>query len=177
MKRINPAEISVSAILTAAAAFFLFASKSVSGSSLADPIGPKAFPIAVFWLTIVLCTYVTFVPLVLGFVKSSFSGKQQASTARRKPAGTKESGTQSRTDALQIWAVVIAMLAYALLWKYLGFVLTTVIFIAVLSLVLAPEAERSPLKSILVAAAVTAIVYLAFVKGFHVELPSFNLLQ
>lgn len=179
MKRINPAEICVSAVLIAAAAFFLFASNSISGSSLGDPIGPKAFPVAVFWLIIVLCAYVTFVPLVLQFAQSGASRRQQASTAQRQQADRKVSGsgTQARTDALQIWAVVITMLAYALFWKYLGFVLTTVIFVAVLSLVLAPKAEKSPLKSILVAAAVTGVVYLAFAKGFHVELPYFSLFQ
>lgn len=172
MRKVNLAEAIVSLVLIVVAGMFLVVSASIPHSSLADPLGPTAFPQAVFWTIILLCVFLTVIPGVWQLVSTrSIGRKPREETTQKRPAcrGFMESG-----DAPAIITAILLVL-YLLIWRVLGFALTSLLFIWSLSLILSPKDQRSALKSLLVAVFVTAIIYVAFVHGFHVDLPQFAL--
>ena len=69
---------------------------------------------------------------------------------------------------LQTFAVIIA---YILLMDPLGFILSTVLYLFVQMLVLAPKEKRNYLLFILTAVIFTGIVFVAFRIGFQQLLP------
>lgn len=172
MRKVNLAEAIVSLVLIMVAGMFLVVSTSIPHSSLADPLGPTAFPQAVFWMIIILCMCLTVIPGIWQLVSTrSTRRKPREETARKRPAYRRfmESG-----DAPALLTAILLVL-YLLVWRVLGFALTSLIFIWSLSLILSPKDQRSALKSLLVAVFVTAIIYVAFVHGFRVDLPQFAL--
>jgi len=172
LRKVTAIEAIVSLVLIVVAGIFLVASGSIHHSSLADPLGPTAFPKAVFWMIIVLCICFTVIPGIWQLVSTrSTERKPQEETTRKRSAYHRF--IESSNAPAIITAILLVI--YLLVWRVLGFALTSLLFIWSLSLILSPRDQRSALKSLLVAVFVTAIIYIAFVHGFRVDLPRFAL--
>lgn len=172
MRKVDFAEAIVSLVLIGVAGIFLVVSGSIRHSSLADPLGPTAFPQAVLWMIIILCVLLTVIPGIWQLVSTRSTGRKPRETTPPQTGPYRrflESG-----DAPAI-VTAIMLVIYLLVWRVLGFALTSLLFIWSLSLILSPRDQRSILKSLLVAVFVTAVIYVAFVHGFHVDLPQFAL--
>ena len=160
MRKVNFAEAIVSLVLIVVAGMFLVVSASIPYSSLADPLGPTAFPQAVFWTIILLCVFLTVIPGVWQLVSTrSIGRKLQEETTQKRPAcrGFMESG-----DAPAIITAILLVL-YLLIWRVLGFALTHCCWLGPVTN-LVPKDQRSAPRALV--AAITAIIYVAFSMGF-----------
>jgi putative tricarboxylic transport membrane protein len=75
-------------------------------------------------------------------------------------------------QALPILYLLAAFILYAVLVIPVGFLITTPLFALSLMFLLAPAKNRKPIRLIIIAGITTGIIYVLFVYGFRVMLPS-----
>lgn len=168
------AEVVLSVILICAAVLFLFSSRGLPGSSPEDPLGQRGLPVMVFWVIIGLCVYTTLLPAATQLISAYRARRDsQELTPQKRPIFRALWGS----DKAPVLITGVSMVVYALLWRSLGFAITSLLFIGFLSFALAPRAGRSLVKSLLVAALITGVVYFSFTYCFQVPLPEFGLFK
>ena len=62
-------------------------------------------------------------------------------------------------------------LIYVMLFKPLGFVLSSILYLTVQMSVMAPKEERRPLRFLLISVIAVAVIYLIFHNGLSLLLP------
>lgn len=96
-----------------------------------------------------------------------------AAEGRSAGAGKEEAATPADYRKFMSFALLlITFIAYALLLKVLGFLLSTVLFLVALMFLLSPGDSRRPVLFTAVSIAATAGIYCIFVVGFQVMLPA-----
>ena len=136
--------------------FYLFFALQIKTRPILTPAyaGARRIPV----LLGILLAFLSVICIVQGIRKMKSAG------GAKETAG--EKGGVMPT--LQTFAVIIA---YILLMDPLGFILSTVLYLFVQMLVLAPKEKRNYLLFILTAVIFTGIVFVAFRIGFQQLLP------
>ncbi len=113
---------------------------------------PRAFPQLIGWITLIL---------LVGDVVN-----RQLKVAKQPDAGGKKKELVNRS-----WLVtmLVGLVAFPILTWVFGFVVTSVITIAVIGWIL--SGRKKPVHSIVGAIGLTAVMYVIFQVGFQVELP------
>lgn len=88
---------------------------------------------------------------------------------KMKAASNEESG--KKTDLMAVVLTFAVIIGYTLLMPVLGFCLSTIIYLFLQMLVLAPSEKRNYLQFAIVAVVFTAIVFVAFRIGLQQLLP------
>ena len=148
MKKANIISAVIGMIVSAAAFGYTFTFKQFKNV----PVGPEFFPRVLAIALFIFC-----VLLLLTNLKTSESNKKSAPTMSLKNRGMQK--------ALAGLAIVVA---YALLWEVLGFLIITPIAIFLMTLLLG---KRSYIKMIVIAVGATAIVFLAFKYLLGIQMP------
>ncbi|HBR29658.1 MAG TPA: hypothetical protein DD789_09510 [Firmicutes bacterium] len=157
------AEYWVIGILTVGAIFFINQAQNVSSATLPGGIGPRTFPLIIFWAILILTAC-----LVGAIIWEKVKEKKVVSIE-----------VESHTNL--IWRIipyiprqtliVIAMcLLLVFLWQYLGFIIVAFLFVAGASLFLAPAEKRSIPRSLVLAALFAVVIYALFVYVFKIPL-------
>ena len=148
MKKANIISAVIGMIVSAAAFGYTFTFKQFKNV----PVGPEFFPRVLAIALFIFC-----VLLLLTNLKTSEANKKSAPTMSLKNRGMQK--------ALAGLAIVVA---YALLWEVLGFLIITPIAIFLMTLLLG---KREYIKMIIVAVGATAIVFLAFKYLLGIQMP------
>jgi putative tricarboxylic transport membrane protein len=157
----------------ALAAVILIGGLAIPDSSYANAVlSPRDFP----WLIGVLMAIAGAVMLVRNASalvprhggpkttpKSDISNDEEAAEAQDVPT------TGRPAQNPRILALLLALLlGYILVFVWLGYVLSTFLFLACATMLLAP---KKPARNLIFAAAFSVIVYFSFTKGLNVLLP------
>ena len=148
MKKANIISAVIGMIVSAAAFGYTFTFKQFKNV----PVGPEFFPRVLAIALFIFC-----VLLLLTNLKTSEANKKSAPTMSLKNRGMQK--------ALAGLAIVVA---YALLWEVLGFLIITPIAIFLMTLLLG---KREYIKMIIIAVGATAIVFLAFKYLLGIQMP------
>jgi hypothetical protein len=143
--------------------FSLTKPKNVSSSRLPGGLGPRTFPIIVFWAVLLLNAWL---------VGSMIYDKAKA--AKGMPTGESEMNVAWRIVPYvpgQTWGMIFISLLFVFLWQYLGFCLVSLLYIAGVSWFLTPSRKRSIVRSLVFAGIFTLVMYILFVKVFGIPLP------
>lgn len=141
MRSDRPAAI----ILMVIAAFFIFQARGFRGLAV-DIVGPAAYP------------------LLIGGLMAALAAILLIQSVRAPASPPPDSGRHTRPLVFGL-----ALTAYVLTFEWLGFVVSTVIFLAFSYRWLG---ERHLLKGMLVAVLITVALWLVFVRALDVTLPS-----
>ena len=148
MKKANIISAVIGMIVSAAAFGYTLTFKQFKNV----PVGPEFFPRVLATALFIFCAL-----LLLTNLKTSESNKKSAPTMSLKNRGMQK--------ALAGLAIVVA---YALLWEVLGFLIITPIAIFLMTLLLG---KREYIKMIIIAVGATAIVFLAFKCLLGIQMP------
>lgn len=157
------AEYWVIAILSIGALFFIKQAQNVSTVTLPGGIGPRTFPLITFWAILIL--------------NACLFGTRLWEKVRAKKVVTPEG--EARTAIIwriipyvprQTLIVIVMCLLLVFLWRYLGFIVVSFLFVTGASLLLVPEGKRSIWRSLVLAGVYTLAIYLLFVYVFQIPL-------
>lgn len=113
------------------------------------------------------------VPILLGSLLALLSVLLIIQSVRKLRSGSvKEAGEKlSRDDMLTVVLTLAVILLYIILMQPLGFCLSSIIYLFLQMVVLAPKEKRNYVKFIIIAVAFTAVVFVAFRIGLQQLLP------
>jgi putative tricarboxylic transport membrane protein len=165
-------------VVLALAAVILIGGLAIPDSSYANAVlSPRDFP----WLIGLLMAVAGAVLLLRNALalwpnheRSKTAPESEVSTdddASASADGQEDVSTPSR-PAQNPWilALLLALLlGYILIFVWLGYVLSTFLFLSCATMLLAP---KKPVRNLFFAVTFSVIVYLAFTKGLNVQLPS-----
>lgn len=157
------AECWVIAILSIGALFFIQHAQNVSTITLPGGIGPRTFPLITFWAILIL--------------NASLLG----SIIWEKIKANKAAPPEDESETKLIWRVIpyiprqtliviIMCLLLVFLWRYLGFIVVSFLFVTGASLLLVSTGKRSIWRSLVLAGVYTVVIYLLFVYVFKIPL-------
>lgn len=132
----------LSGVLVIASAGLIYLALGYNPAFLNEPIGPRAYPIAVLVLIIILSTTIFLAP--------------------KAPANG-----ESRGHTLKIALASFAMLAYAYFFEHLGYLVATVLF----ALAIGKLTEGRTLPTLAAGVIMSVFAYLMFAKVLQVSLP------
>ncbi len=157
------AECWVLGMTSVGALFFINQVKDVSSRRLPGGLGPRTFPLIVFWAVLLLNAW---------FVGSMMYDKAKA--AKRMSTRESEMNVAWRMVPYipgQTWGMIFISFLFVFLWQYLGFCLVSLLYIAGGSWFLTPLRKRSIVRSLVFAGIFTLVMYISFVKVFGIPLP------
>ena len=96
----------------------------------------------------------------------AFRNWKQAKAA----GGTQEKAEDSPDYRRAVYTLATALI-YVMLFKPLGFVLSSILYLTVQMSVMAPKEERRPLRFLLISVIAVAVIYLIFHNGLSLLLP------
>jgi putative tricarboxylic transport membrane protein len=161
----------------ALAAVILIGGVAIPDSSYANAVlSPRDFP----WLIGLLMAGAGAFLLLRN--ASALMPRHDRPTVKEKPEATTDDDTPGPADDSddvatmgrpaqnpRVLALLLALLlGYMLIFIWLGYVLSTFLFLACATMLLA---RRKPVRNLIFAAAFSAIVYLLFTVGLNVQLP------
>ncbi|WP_099038218.1 tripartite tricarboxylate transporter TctB family protein [Mycobacterium neglectum] len=157
------------------AAVILIGGLAIPDSSYANAVlSPRDFPWFVGLLMAVAGTVllVRNAPALVPSHRSAKTGQEDGgSTADdKRPEDAEEAQARSRPaqNPRTLGILLSFLLGYILVFVWLGYTLSTFLFLAGLTMVLAP---RKPARNLIFAATFSIVVYLGFTKGLNVLLP------
>ena len=143
-------ELILSGIIAVGCGVLLRTAYEGAASFRGKGIGPMAFPTVILYLLLALCI----VRFVLSLRYLVMNRREKASDAKTDP---------------RVWATYLLIVGYALLWNVLGFSIATFVYIVAQAFVL--KRDVSVPKTLLLALAVAAVMYLVFRRLFYVRFP------
>ena len=88
-----------------------------------------------------------------------------------KAAGGTQEKAEDSPDYRRAMYTLATALIYVMLFKPLGFVLSSILYLTVQMSVMAPKEERRPLRFLLISVIAVAVIYLIFHNGLSLLLP------
>ena len=115
------------------------------------------------------------VPVLLGILLAALSVVLVIQAVKKlralHPNGGEADKKMQRDDLVSVTLTIAVIIAYTVLLRPLGFCLSTVLYLFVQMIVLAPRAKRNYLLFALVSVLFTALVFIAFRMGLQQMLP------
>lgn len=137
-------------------------------STNVDGMHSYTFPVTLYAIMLVCC--------ILLIVQNRITAAKQKNTYEAMTAEQREhlseeerSGFQYHSTDRRVWITVGLIIVYAALWKVVGFMMSTLLFITTESRVLKKDAPIW--KCALVALGADILIYLIFVRLFSISLP------
>ena len=153
-------EIAVTALIMALAGYLQYSAYHTKQRTNVQGMQSMTFPKIVLFLILGMCAIV----LVQGILNyRRLKAKQNKEQAVQSAAGSANGGT------MKIVLTTIMIVAYACMWKVIGFTLSSIVFVFAESMLL--DRETSPAKALLIAAVYTAVVFVVFGVCFGVSFP------
>ena len=157
------AEYWVIAILSFGALFFIKHAQNVSTIALPGGIGPRTFPLITFWAILILNACLL-VPIIWEKVRAKKAARSEGE------GQTKLIWRIVPYIPRQTLIVIIMCLLLVFLWRYLGFLVVSFLFVTGASLLLVSAEKRSIWRSLVLAGVYTMAIYLLFVYVFKIPL-------
>lgn len=152
-------EIIMSAFILAVSTYLLQIAYTSKIRTKVQGMNSMAFPKAILYLLIALCLYVA----ITGVINLK---KENSSRRLDKKTGDQE---KSPIIAKEVALSVGLIILYAIGWQFIGFILSSILFVFVESRILDPE--KPWWHAVLVAVGYTLLVYFTFSLGFGVSFP------
>lgn len=161
-------------VVLALAAVILIGALAIPDSSYANAVlSPRDFP----WLIGLLMAVAGAVMLVRN-ASALMPNRERAKTTQKPQAAADDAPVDGEDGDLlpsrpaqnpRILALLLALLlGYSFIFVWLGYVLSTFLFLTCATMLLAP---KKPVRNLIFAASFAVIVYLSFTKGLNVLLP------
>lgn len=113
-----------------------------------------------------------FMPQILGIVLLLLSIAQIVSViVNKKALESVSTGTGSKINAKVIQTLIL-IAVYATIMIPVGFLLSTMAYIFLQTMILTPKEKQRYLKTAIISVGFSIVVYMVFVKGFELTLPS-----
>ncbi|NLC54116.1 MAG: tripartite tricarboxylate transporter TctB family protein [Firmicutes bacterium] len=157
------AEYWVIAILSFGALFFIKLAQNVSTITLPGGIGPRTFPLITFWAILILNACLL-APIIWEKVRAKKAARSEGE------GQTKLIWRIVPYIPRQTLIVIIMCLLLVFLWRYLGFLVVSFLFVTGASLLLVSAEKRSIWRSLVLAGVYTMAIYLLFVYVFKIPL-------
>lgn len=151
------------AVLPAFSAFYLWQALTIELPNRTLLVSPRGFPTLVGVLMVVVT--VAIAAIEIHKIRRAAKARDE-----REEASAETDDDQERiTSWRDAWVTFGALVAYVLLFGELGFLATTIVFLAALSTYLTP---RSWLRNVIVSVVFTVAVDFVFTELLHVQLPN-----
>ncbi len=148
-------EIAVTSLIMGIACYLQYVAYTSKVRTKVQGMKSMTFPKVILYGIIVLCA----VTLIRGILNYRKLKKQEAGTAEK---------TTGKVD-FRIPMTVGMIILYALLWNVLGFVISSMLFVCVESILL--DRSKPWWQALIIGVAYVIIVYLIFGAGFKVNFP------
>lgn len=144
-------------IFLMAVGFVLFAASFSIKSVLPMEIGPDFFPRVAAVCLIVLGAGTTGECLL---------------KVKKEGNGQPEQEEKQGGSSISVVLTIVLMVIYVVVIKKMGFLITTALYLFCQINILAPKEKRNQILFIVISAAASAVIYLAFAKGLNLLLPA-----
>lgn len=161
-------ELTAAILLSAYCSFMIIYAKLNPIRIKVDGMKSYTFPIAIYAVMLVCCLVV----IAQNRIAAARQKKEKAQMSSEEFAALKEEKKAEffyhLTDK-RVWITVGLIILYAVLWKIVGFLIATLLFVTAEAKVLKKD---TPLwQCFLVAVAADVVIYLIFVQLFDISLP------